>query len=374
MPAFSGVNSESNEMFDPSQDWSIYKATSLLSDSVSLYDDAELFRQVESEYQPPTYGLPPKTIKTEPLAELCPPDVQHYGDWQSKYIDHWTPEDCLFWVIHELHNLKVGRNLPEVKIEKLAHINGVMLKHMSAEEFCQNFPDHGKELYMRLQRFKSPYVYNSMFSVDQWNNPRHEDEYSRYRMEQSQSRTDNHMDTSSPPHESHTLTDLDESHLHTPAFKSSTATAPPYSSPSEVDSGYKSDSSEETTVNEPPPPPEKRRPGRPRGTRRKKKPEKLGRLWEFIRDLLLNPLYNPSLICWENYDEGTFRFVHSDRVAKLWGSKKDNIDMNYEKLSRAMRYYYKSQVLLPVYGKRLVYKFGPTATGWRSERPIFRQG
>lgn len=65
--------------------------------------------------------------------------------------------------------------------------------------------------------------------------------------------------------------------------------------------------------------------------------EKLGRLWEFIRDLLLNPLYNPSLICWENYEEGTFRFVHSDRVAKLWGSKKDNIDMNYEKLSRAMR-------------------------------------
>jgi len=61
-------------------------------------------------------------------------------------------------------------------------------------------------------------------------------------------------------------------------------------------------------------------------------------------------------------------------VAKLWGSKKDNIDMNYEKLSRAMRYYYKSQVLLPVYGKRLVYKFGPTATGWRSDRPIFRQG
>lgn len=66
--------------------------------------------------------------------------------------------------------------------------------------------------------------------------------------------------------------------------------------------------------------------------------EKLGRLWEFIRDLLLNPLYNPSLICWENYDEGTFRFVHSDKVAKLWGSKKDNGDMNYEKLSRAMRY------------------------------------
>lgn len=69
-------------------------------------------------------------------------------------------------------------------------------------------------------------------------------------------------------------------------------------------------------------------------------PEKLGRLWEFIRDLLLNPASCPSLICWDNYEEGMFRFVHSDKVAKLWGAKRDNPDMNYEKLSRAMRYVY----------------------------------
>ena len=31
------------------------------------------------------------------------------------------------------------------------------------------------------------------------------------------------------------------------------------------------------------------------------------------------------------------------------------------------RYYYKSQVLLPVFGRRLVYKFGPNATGWRPQ-------
>lgn len=68
--------------------------------------------------------------------------------------------------------------------------------------------------------------------------------------------------------------------------------------------------------------------------------EKLGRLWEFIRDLLLNPESCPSLICWDNYEEGTFRFVRSDKVAKLWGEKRDNPEMNYEKLSRAMRYLY----------------------------------
>lgn len=33
-------------------------------------------------------------------------------------------------------------------------------------------------------------------------------------------------------------------------------------------------------------------------------------------------------------------------------------------LIRFDRYYYKSKVLLPVFGRRLVYKFGPNATGW----------
>ena len=65
--------------------------------------------------------------------------------------------------------------------------------------------------------------------------------------------------------------------------------------------------------------------------------EKIGRLWEFIRDLLLNPEYCPSMVRWENYNEGVFRFVDSRKVAKLWGTIKENPKMTYEKLSRAMR-------------------------------------
>lgn len=65
--------------------------------------------------------------------------------------------------------------------------------------------------------------------------------------------------------------------------------------------------------------------------------QRLGRLWEFIRDLLLSEKYCPKYICWDNYEEGKFRFVESDKVAKLWGSIKGNASMNYEKFSRAMR-------------------------------------
>lgn len=86
-------------------------------------------------------------------------------------------------------------------------------------------------------------------------------------------------------------------------------------------------------------PPGKRPPGRPPGVKSKKeKPEKkTGRLWEFIRDLLLDPKHCPSVICWENHDDGVFRFVKSEKVAKIWGDRKGNEKMNYEKLSRAMR-------------------------------------
>ncbi|XP_077372082.1 ETS homologous factor isoform X3 [Festucalex cinctus] len=88
-------------------------------------------------------------------------------------------------------------------------------------------------------------------------------------------------------------------------------------------------------------------------------------LWEFIRDILLHPECNPGLIKWEDRTEGVFRFLKSEEVAQLWGKKKNNSSMTYEKLSRAMRYYYKREILERVDGRRLVYKFGRNARGWK---------
>eukprot|EP00062_Callorhinchus_milii_P025892 gi/632987386/ref/XP_007910758.1/ PREDICTED: ETS homologous factor [Callorhinchus milii] len=90
-------------------------------------------------------------------------------------------------------------------------------------------------------------------------------------------------------------------------------------------------------------------------------------LWEFLRDILLHPGEHPGLIKWEDRADGVFRFLKSGAVAELWGRKKNNSSMTYEKLSRAMRYYYKRQILERVDGRRLVYKFGRKALGWRVE-------
>ncbi|KAK3104131.1 hypothetical protein FSP39_024646 [Pinctada imbricata] len=116
------------------------------------------------------------------------------------------------------------------------------------------------------------------------------------------------------------------------------------------------------------PQPIRRRPGRPRikslpseeeAARDKK--AKNQHLWEFIYEILMNPLYNPQYLRWENQREGVFRFVQSEAVAQLWGGLKNNENMTYEKLSRAMRHYYKRGILERVEGRRLVYKFSRIA-------------
>uniref|UniRef100_A0A4W2I5D0 E74 like ETS transcription factor 3 n=3 Tax=Bos TaxID=9903 RepID=A0A4W2I5D0_BOBOX len=93
-------------------------------------------------------------------------------------------------------------------------------------------------------------------------------------------------------------------------------------------------------------------------------------LWEFIRDILIHPELNEGLMKWENRQEGVFKFLRSEAVAQLWGQKKKNSSMTYEKLSRAMRYYYKREILERVDGRRLVYKFGRNSSGWKEEEVV----
>ncbi|KAJ7344613.1 hypothetical protein JRQ81_000563 [Phrynocephalus forsythii] len=90
-------------------------------------------------------------------------------------------------------------------------------------------------------------------------------------------------------------------------------------------------------------------------------------LWEFVRDLLLSPEENCGILEWEDIDQGIFRVIKSDALAKMWGQRKKNDRMTYEKLSRALRYYYKTGILERV-DRRLVYKFGKNAHGWQNSK------
>lgn len=78
-------------------------------------------------------------------------------------------------------------------------------------------------------------------------------------------------------------------------------------------------------------------------------------LWQFLLELLTTRDFR-NVIHWIG-DEGEFKLVNPEVVAKLWGERKNKPKMNYEKLSRALRYYYDGDMISKVHGKRFVYKF-----------------
>ena len=59
-------------------------------------------------------------------------------------------------------------------------------------------------------------------------------------------------------------------------------------------------------------------------------------LWQFLLELLDRPEDHGASICWEG-GSGEFRLADPDTVARLWGERKGKKNMNYDKLSRALR-------------------------------------
>ncbi|XP_015767403.1 PREDICTED: ETS homologous factor-like [Acropora digitifera] len=78
-------------------------------------------------------------------------------------------------------------------------------------------------------------------------------------------------------------------------------------------------------------------------------------LWEFLHHILLDK--ENKYIEWKNKTRGVFRLKDHNGLARLWGKQKNRKNMTYEKLSRALRYYYSKDILQKVPGQRLTYKF-----------------
>ncbi|XP_050333061.1 DNA-binding protein D-ETS-3 isoform X1 [Bactrocera neohumeralis] len=78
-------------------------------------------------------------------------------------------------------------------------------------------------------------------------------------------------------------------------------------------------------------------------------------LWQFLLELLSDS-GNAACITWEGTN-GEFKLTDPDEVARRWGERKSKPNMNYDKLSRALRYYYDKNIMTKVHGKRYAYKF-----------------
>ncbi|XP_050681616.1 DNA-binding protein D-ETS-4-like isoform X2 [Leptidea sinapis] len=81
-------------------------------------------------------------------------------------------------------------------------------------------------------------------------------------------------------------------------------------------------------------------------------------LWQFLKELLASPHIHGSAIRWLDRSNGVFKIEDSVRVARLWGKRKNRPAMNYDKLSRSIRQYYKKGIMKKTErSQRLVYQF-----------------
>jgi len=78
-------------------------------------------------------------------------------------------------------------------------------------------------------------------------------------------------------------------------------------------------------------------------------------LWQFLLEQLTDSS-SQDVISWTG-DGWEFRLADPDEIARRWGRRKNKPKMNYEKLSRGLRYYYDKNIIHKTPGRRYVYRF-----------------
>ncbi|GCC19053.1 hypothetical protein chiPu_0020958 [Chiloscyllium punctatum] len=82
-------------------------------------------------------------------------------------------------------------------------------------------------------------------------------------------------------------------------------------------------------------------------------------LWDYVYQLLSDSRYE-AFIRWEDHESKVFRIVDPNGLARMWGNHKNRTNMTYEKMSRALRHYYKLNIIKKEPGQRLLFRFMKT--------------
>ncbi|XP_054645184.1 transcription factor ETV7 isoform X2 [Dunckerocampus dactyliophorus] len=90
-------------------------------------------------------------------------------------------------------------------------------------------------------------------------------------------------------------------------------------------------------------------------------------LWDYVYKLLCDDQYQ-GYIRWEDQSSLVFRVVDPNGLARLWGCHKNRDNMTYEKMSRALRHYYKLNIIKKERGQKLLFRFLKTPQDIRKEQ------
>ncbi|KAM4609773.1 transcription factor ETV7 isoform 3-T3 [Polymixia lowei] len=90
-------------------------------------------------------------------------------------------------------------------------------------------------------------------------------------------------------------------------------------------------------------------------------------LWDYVYQLLCDSHYQ-AYIRWEDPEGLVFKVVDPNGLARLWGNHKSRANMTYEKMSRALRHYYKLNIIKKEPGQKLLFRFLKTPQEIRTQR------
>ncbi|XP_069675388.1 DNA-binding protein D-ETS-4 isoform X2 [Periplaneta americana] len=215
-------------------------------------------------------------------------------------LTQWTVDDVKAWLLWTLRQY----NLPMIRMEYF-NMDGVALSALSEEEFQKRAPECGSTLYARLEIWKA--ACTEMESQPEMSGP-------------PQWSSSNNSSGSSGE-----VSDEEDEEEPEPTASSSSTSSAGGKAPSSRSAG-----SGGSHIH----------------------------LWQFLKELLSSPQLHGSCIRWLDRSKGVFKIEDSVRVARLWGKRKNRPAMNYDKLSRSIRQYYKKGIMKKTErSQRLVYQF-----------------
>ncbi|KFM77580.1 Ets DNA-binding protein pokkuri, partial [Stegodyphus mimosarum] len=305
----------------------------------------------------PTSRLSPTDSSQPPLEahNLLPPNIpQDPRQWSRQHVFTW-----LEWCVESF-------SLPPLDIDQF-YMNGRGLCLLKKNDLCERAPRCGDVLYNALQillRSKETTANNSPQNISASLLQHAAQDKSAFPSRNSWPRS-----ISSDFHNmGHVIHESEHAqvavtHLNGSDVDSTTASSPPPANEETERSperGFSSETVNITTTSRSMAAPQIRQLSQFGDNAVENSAEKINvrLLWDFLQQLLndSHQRYNCCIV-WKDKARGIFKITDPHRLAALWGKQKNHLNMNFDKMSRALRYYYRVRILQKEPGERHCYRF-----------------
>jgi SAM pointed domain-containing ETS transcription factor len=274
----------------------------------------------------------------------------------------WSNNDVLRWLTHTLSSLPNMTMMSgnEEAIRQFWNVNGRTLYSVTEEEFRRRDPLNGDRIFANLELWKMLQMQKNYSNANSQLHALQQQEQDIFDLEQLLLSPAMSSTMSPEPNLVPIIKLEDKSGSKSPVSSIDSSSSSSFPSPLGPEPMNTDDEDEDEDEDHDVKP--NIGPKANSGTKTpSSNPPKSGahiHLWQFLKELLTSPQQHGSCIRWLDQSRGVFKIEDSVRVARLWGLRKNRPAMNYDKLSRSIRQYYRKGIMRKTErSQRLVYQF-----------------